>query len=207
MDKSTLLYYMPNYYKDSKVIDAINNANALELTAANKNIESTLNQFFLTTTDTSISRWEKEFGIKSDANKSLQERVNRILAKLRGLGTSTVQTIKNIALSYVDEVDVVENNPNNSFTLDLISNNGFPYILEDLYEIIEEIKPAHLQANYGMTSILNSKLYYGASCIIGQKITVYPWQTKTLQSKAQINISPGVNRGSSTITIYPKGGV
>lgn len=204
MDKATLLYYMPDYYKNSKVIDTINNANALELTKINEKIESALNQFFLTTADNSISRWENEFGIKADATKSLSERRNRILGKLRGLGTSTVQTIKNIALSYVNEVNVVENNSDYSFMLDLINNQGFPYILEDLYETIEEIKPAHLQANYKMTSNTKDTYNIRAFTLCGEEIKVFPYQITTVESSGKVKLALGQTQGAETISVNPK---
>ena len=68
MNKKTLLSYQPDYYKNSKVIDNLNTAFATELTKAQKNIINTFNQFFLLDADTSLSRWEKEFGVAVNKN-------------------------------------------------------------------------------------------------------------------------------------------
>lgn len=149
MDKSTLLSYMPKYYTTSKVIDSINNSNAIELTNFSNNLDSILNQFFIDTATFGLDRWEKEFGIEVNNNLDTEYRRSRIKAKLRGSGTITVKLIENVAKSFENaDLQVIENNANYSFTIKFVSTIGIPPNINDLKAIIEQIKPAHLQVLY-----------------------------------------------------------
>ncbi|WP_051824110.1 putative phage tail protein [Clostridium sulfidigenes] len=152
MDKNTLFSYMPKYYKTSKVLDDLNNANAIELTFFKSKLNDVLNQFFIDSADFSLERWEKELGIDVNNNYNVEYRRSRILSKLRGQGTITVKLIKEVAESYNNGiVDVIEDNPSYSFIIKFISNKGVPPNIDDLKAAIDEIKPAHLAVIYEFT--------------------------------------------------------
>lgn len=152
MDKATLLSYMPGYYRTSKVIDNLNNANALELDGFDKKLDNALNQFFIDTADFTLERWEKEFGIAVNNSYDTEFRRSRIKSKLRGQGTITISLIKNVSESFSNgEVDVIEDNPNYSFTVKFTGTKGVPPNLDDLKAAIEAIKPAHLAVLYTFT--------------------------------------------------------
>lgn len=204
MDKETLLSYQPDYYKNSKVIDNLNTAFATELTKAQKNIINTFNQFFLLDADTSLSRWEKEFGIAVNENLSIDERRKRILGKLRGLGTSTIKQIRSICLSYVEDADVIENNEDYSFTIKLISSVGFKKIIIDLLEILEEIKPAHLRINLQMDSLTNDNLIFKTTMLCGEEIHVFPYQITNIHSKGKLHIALGNTQNAEIISVNPR---
>ena len=203
MDKETLLSYQPDYYKKSKVIDNLNTAFASELTRSQEKIINTLNQFFLLDADTSLNLWEKEFGISINNNISVDERRKRILSKLRGLGTSTIEQIRNICLSYVEEADVIENNSDYSFTVELISSSGFPTWIMDLLEIIEEIKPAHLRINLQMSSLTRDNLLLKSTMLCGEEIHVFPYQITNIQSKGKLHIALGNTQNAEIISVNP----
>lgn len=203
MDKEALLSYQPNYYKNSKVIDNINNAYATELTISQQLIINTLNQFFLLDADTSLSMWEKEFGISINNNLSVDERRKRILSKLRGIGTSTIEQIKNICLSYVEKANVIENNEDYSFTIELISNVGYPTFIMNLLETIEDIKPAHLRLNLKMNSLTNDSLLFKTLMLCGEEIQVFPYQITNIQSKGKLNIALGNTQNAEIISVNP----
>ena len=155
MDKVILLSYMPEYYKASKVIDNLNNANALELDEFDTKLNNVLDQFFIDTSDFTLERWEKEFGIEVNNGYDIEFRRTRIISKLRGQGTITVNLIKNVSESFSNgEVDVIEDNPNYSFTVKFIGVRGIPPNLDDLKTAIENIKPAHLTVLYDFTYTL-----------------------------------------------------
>ena len=204
MDKKTLLSYQPDYYKNSTVIDNLNTAFATELTKAQKNIINTFNQFFLLDADTSLSRWEKEFGIAVNENLSIDERRKRILGKLRGLGTSTIKQIRGICLSYVEDADVIENNEDYSFTIKLISSVGFKKIIIDLLEILEEIKPAHLRINLQMDSLTNDNLIFKTTMLCGEEIHVFPYQITNIHSKGKLYIALGNTQNAEIISVNPR---
>lgn len=203
MDKETLLSYQPSYYKNSKIIKNINNAYSLELTKSQKKIINTLNQFFLLDADTSLDHWEKEFGISINNNLSLDERRKRILSKLRGLGTSTIEQIKSICLSYVEKANVIENNTDYSFTITLISSVGFPTFIMNLLEILEEIKPAHLRCNLKMNSLTNDRLLFRTTMLFGEEVQVFPYQITNISSKGKLNIALGNTQNAEIISVNP----
>lgn len=208
MDKETLLSYMPDYYKNSEIIKNILNSNAVELTKAQEKILNTLNQFFLLDTDTSLSRWEKEFGIITNNTLSIDERRKRILSKLRGLGTSTINVIKNMCLSYVEKANIIENNSDYSFTIELISSVGFPSFIMNLLEMLEEIKPAHLRINLKMISFTNDDLLFKTLMLCGEEIQVFPYQITNIQSKGKLNVALGNTQNAEIISVNPlKGGI
>lgn len=204
MDKETLLSYQPDYYKKSKVIDNLNTAFASELTRSQEKIINTLNQFFLLDADTSLNLWEKEFGISINNNISVDERRKRILSKLRGLGTSTIEQIRNICLSYVEDADVIENNEDYSFTIKLISSVGFKKIIIDLLEILEEIKPAHLRINLQMDSLTNDNLIFKTTMLCGEEIHVFPYQITNIHSKGKLHIALGNTQNAEIISVNPR---
>jgi len=143
---------MPKYYKNSKVIDNLNNSNAIELTAFKDKLDSTLNQFFIDSADFTLERWEKEFGIEVNNTLNINFRRSRIKAKLRGQGTVTIILIKNVAESFSNgQVDVIEDNANYRFIIKFVSVLGIPPNMSDLQKAIEDIKPAHLKALYEFT--------------------------------------------------------
>lgn len=208
MDKSTLLSYQPSYYKDSKVIDNINNSNAIELTKIQEKITNTLNQFFLMDSDTSLDHWEKEFGVLTNTNLSVDERRKRILSKLRGLGTSTIDVIRNMCLSYVEKANVIENNADYSFTIELISSVGFPSFIMNLLEILEEIKPAHLRLNLKMNSLTDDDLFFRTTMLFGEEIQVFPYQITNISSNGKLNIALGNTQNAEIISVKPlQGGI
>ncbi|WP_171785416.1 putative phage tail protein [Clostridium saccharobutylicum] len=178
-----------------------------EIDDINLDIEDLLNQCYVQTATWGLKYWEEELGIVTNTQKTYEERRNKILSKLRGQGTATVQAIKSIAETYADTADVIENNPNYSFLIDLVSNKGFPYAITDLEETIHEIKPAHLQANYKMTSKTNDVFNVRAFMLCGEEIRVFPYQITQIKSTGKINVAIGQTSGAETITILPKGGI
>lgn len=203
MDKETLLYYQPDYYKNSKVIENINTAYAEELTRSQEKIINTLNQFFLLDADITLNIWEKEFAIKTNTNLSIDKRRKMILSKLRGLGTSTIEQIKSICISYVEKANVIENNVDYSFTIELISSVGFPTFIMNLLEILEEIKPAHLRLNLKMNSLTNDELLLKTTMLFGEEVQVFPYQITDITSKGKLNIAMGNTQNAEIISVNP----
>ena len=71
------------------------------------------------------------------------------MAKLSGTGTTTKAMIADTASRYSNgEVEIIEDSPNNKFTVRFVGTIGMPGNMEDLKKTIEEIKPAHLAVEY-----------------------------------------------------------
>lgn len=195
---------VPREIIEIKDIEEIYKSQQVQLDKSEVDIHDLLNQFSVNTCTWGIVLWEKFIGILSDSSKSLEERKARVLAKIRGQGTTTIEAIKNICNAYADNTEVVEHTSEYWFELLLESYNGFLTDIESLYNTITEVKPAHLSVKYKLIATTKSNFYIGATSFTGETITTYPWQETEIESKADIYV-PIVNYSNlETITTYPK---
>ena len=106
------------------------------------------------TTERTIDRKEKIFGVANDDSKSLEDRRSVLLARFRGNGATTEGLVKRVAESFENgNIRVVENTRPYVITIEFVSNNGIPNNLGDFKAALEEIKPAHIEIEYVYTSI------------------------------------------------------
>jgi uncharacterized protein YmfQ (DUF2313 family) len=144
-----MLAYLPRYYETSRVMGSILQAQGTEIDKLGQALDETLAQFFVNTATWGLDTWEKELGLAGYAGKPDDQRRSRIISKLRGMGTTTVSLIKNVAESYVySTVEVTSNTAQYGFAVKFIDTRGVPPNLDDLKAAIEEIKPAHLMVIY-----------------------------------------------------------
>jgi hypothetical protein len=150
LDKETLLAYQPDYYKNSTVMQNINNANANELTLFNNKIATVYNNLYINTADSyTLARYEKELGLTIATNYDLSYRVSRIYSRMLGNGNFTKAFIKTMADGYTNgNVEVTVNSSDYSFTIKFTSVLGIPPNIDDLMDFIEEYKAAHMAVNY-----------------------------------------------------------
>lgn len=195
--------YLPLFISENNEFSAIYDILQSEIDELKIESDDLRKQFFIPTATWGISIWENLTGVITDTTKSIEERRANVLAKLRGLGTSTVEVIKQIAQSFVKEAEVIEHNSEYCFEIDLFSHNGFPYELNGLYTSIEEIKPAHLGVKYKLISITNSSIYFAIMSVSGEDTTIYPWTNTLLESKGKIDITTVQPTGLEDTTVYP----
>lgn len=143
-----LIDKLPSFYKQSDSVIDIQESLEKERCILEENIKKLINDLFVITSE-NIERWEKLVGIKSDVSKTLEFRKTNVIARIRGKGTTTIDLIKNVSISYSNgEVDVIEDNENYKFIVRFVGQKGIPTNLNDLKNAIEEIKPAHLEVEY-----------------------------------------------------------
>lgn len=142
--------YIPAYLVEAQSYKVILEAEGSELDNIETNLADVLQQLYVeTATEEGLTRWEEFVGLSSYAGKPLDQRRSRIISKLRGMGTVTVQLIQNVAESYVyGHVAVTEHPETYSFTIKFVDDLGVPPNLQDLKDAIEEIKPTHLAIVY-----------------------------------------------------------
>lgn len=146
MDLITLL---PDYYKNNLTMEALQNILSADINALIGGLDGTIDQCFVNTATSILSRYEEIYGIQVDVSKSNEFRRERIRAKIRGTGTVTKQMIIDTAASYSNgEVEVIEEPGNYSFKIRFIGTLGIPGNMADLTLTIEEIKPAHLSYTF-----------------------------------------------------------
>lgn len=147
-----LLSYLPTYYRTSRVMTGIQGALGTELGKLWRALDEILAQVFVRTATWGLDRWEQELGIQTDPSRPIDYRRSMVLAKLRGVGTSTVALIQSVASSFSGgECDVIEYPAEYRFVVKFIGTRGIPPNLGDLTEAIEDVKPAHLAFSYAYT--------------------------------------------------------
>ena len=148
MDLSSVL---PEYYDENVTMQELQRI----LSEVSENLETVLKR---TSNDTfwskasgneMLSRYEKMFGLSSDADKSDRYRRERIAARVAGAGTATASLIRHIAESYTNAaVELQEKFPMYTVIVRFVSTSGIPGNISDIKASIEEAIPAHLKVLY-----------------------------------------------------------
>jgi uncharacterized protein YmfQ (DUF2313 family) len=144
-----LMKYLPEYYQDvpeMEQLQASAGAQCGELAYAMADSDA---QKTLESATWSLSRWERMLALTSDTGKSYATRREMIKAKLRGSGTTTPEMIRRTASAFSGgDVEVVEVPGAYSFEVRFVGTLGIPANMAGLIQIMEEIKPAHLDYSF-----------------------------------------------------------
>ncbi len=147
-----LINLLPDYYRGNKTMEELQSILSSDINSLVNNFDVTINQCFVNTATSLLSRYEKIHGIQVDVSRSDEFRRERIRAKIRGTGTVTKKMIEDVAKSYSNgEVNVIEEPATNSFRIKFVGSRGIPANIADLTLTIEEIKPAHLSFTFEYT--------------------------------------------------------
>lgn len=108
--------------------------------------EFTLAQLFPgTASGWGLELWERAYGLSPEAGQTEAQRRAKILAKIKGTGTSTLKQLQDIAACFSPgPVEVTEQSGENRFTVCFVGTIGEIEGKESLTAIINERKPAHL---------------------------------------------------------------
>ena len=150
--ETDLLEYLPSFYHNSDVIKSFMESNSIEVDTLKAYIEDLIKNLYIKTATWGLDLFEEELGLVTDKSISYEERRERILAKKRGNGTTTKAMIKNTAEAFSGgEVEVIENFNDYSFVVKFVGVKGIPKNLTLFKNMIEEIKPAHLNYELAFT--------------------------------------------------------
>jgi len=140
---------LPPYYDDNKTMKELQSILSADVNSLASGLSETIDQCFVNTATSLLSRYEKIYGLNVDVSKSNEFRRERIRAKIRGTGTVTKQMVIDTARSYSNgEVEVIEDPSNYSFAIKFVGTFGIPANMADLTLTIEEIKPAQLSFTF-----------------------------------------------------------
>lgn len=110
-----------------------------------------LNQLQVCTASWGLSFWEQIYGIPVDVSKPEQERREVLYSKMRAIGSVTPEMIRSIVAAFSQGEPTVTEFPGEyRFTVFVAQTLDRPTYLRGLHVAIEEMKPAHLQAGYGV---------------------------------------------------------
>ena len=141
-----LMLRLPECYQNSVQVRELERILGNMTGGAADAVEETLDQLFPQTAyGWGLRLWEEAYGIPVDLSRPLEFRRTRVISKLRGQGTSTVEMIQSVAESFTNgRAEIVEHNDEFYFVVRFVSQYGVPPNIEDLQAAINEIKPAHL---------------------------------------------------------------
>lgn len=143
-----LIDKLPYFYEECPVTNTIQDGLGSEANNLYEKVEDTKKQLYVSSATWGLELWEKFAGVKNTSG-SLQDRRLKVIAKLTAKRTTTLQVMKELCKSYVEDIEVVEIAREYKILLNLIekSETDLPktYDLNGLDSAIWEIKPAHLQ--------------------------------------------------------------
>lgn len=147
-----LMDLLSSYYDKNNTMVELQGILSTRINTLADNLNETVDQCFVETATSLLSRYEQIYGLSIDVSKSNTFRRERIKAKIKGVGTVTRQMIVDVAKSYSNgEVEIIEDNANYSFKVKFVGTRGVPANISDLILTIEEIKPAHLSFTFEYT--------------------------------------------------------
>lgn len=149
LGKPDLMKYLPDYYQGVLEMEQLQENNAVECGRLAYSIEDCALQTNVESATWGLSRWENVLALTTDPTKSYATRRELIKAKLRGSGTTTPEMIRRTASAFSGgDVQIVEVPGEYSFEVRFVGTLGIPANMAGLIQMIEEIKPAHLQYKF-----------------------------------------------------------
>lgn len=150
--ETDLLEYLPSFYHNSDIVKSFMESNSIEVDILKAYIDDLVKNLYVKTATWGLDLFEEELGLVTDKSVDYEERRERILAKKRGSGTTTKAMIKNTAEAFSGgEVEVIEKFNEYSFIVKFVGVRGIPKNLALFKQMIEEIKPAHLNYELAFT--------------------------------------------------------
>lgn len=144
-----LSQYLPPYLMQTKTFSSLIFSEQIEVSGIENAVRDIINQCFVETATWGLDNWESFVGIQTDTSKNIDDRRACVLSKLRGYSTITVNLIQTVASSFSNgQVEVIEHPSIYSFEVKFIGTIGIPPNMSDLQNIINQIKPAHLEVTY-----------------------------------------------------------
>lgn len=155
---------LPALYRQTSEDTELQRVLTLMLEQAERDKDFTLEQLFPSTTSGwGLELWERAWGIPVDRTLSDQRRRDRILAKVKGTGTTTLEVIRAIAQSFSSyPAEVTEESAMYKFVVWYLGTIGEVEHKQVLIDIINELKPAHLQWEIKYRQEQDSNLFVGA---------------------------------------------
>lgn len=132
--------------KESEVFKEIQRVQNSELVLADKSMSELDDQLSIDTATWALELYELELGIKTDTNKPLNERRAVIKSRWRGTGKLDNKVIEEVIDSFTNGDVSVDFDGN--IIINFNGLYGIPGNMEDVFQAVEEVKPAHLAVVY-----------------------------------------------------------
>lgn len=175
-----------DYYQESKVFHAIQNSQALEYDRIyTDNAELDLQLSPLTAT-WGLFYWEISLGIPPNPTGDYELRRPLVLSRLINEKNVGVDTLKDIAANYGENVDITIDHTTS--TVIITFYKGIPPFIEEFKEVLENIIHAHFGIDYRFTYKSLGFLYVGTRATLAPVIITHPYTrgSYSTQSKTKV---------------------
>lgn len=142
--------------------------------------DAAIAQLFPSTADSlGLELWERAYGIPIQTGQSLQQRRARVLAKVKGTGTTTVERVQGMAQAYWPDCRVEEITEEYLLRIVIVMRGdqvGYIPYLSDFWSAINELKPAHLAAELAWMSLgaVTIRTAWGYAIYTARRCGTYP---------------------------------
>jgi len=143
--KERMLSYLPPYYGESRVMNAILEAQGEEIDKLNYALDEVLKQFFVLTATWGLGLWEEQHGLPVNEDLDYQARRQQVLAKKRGGRSSLTKVLQAVEPT----ITLAWGRVILPFA---IESNEDIYDFGPLIVILERCKPAHLGYSFRLLS-------------------------------------------------------
>ena len=154
---------LPRHYGRSPQDTELQRVLELMVAQAEADKDFTLEQLFPSTASGwGLTLWEEAYGLRREAGRTERQRRARVLAKIKGVSTTTVERVQGIAQVFSSSrVEVEERSAESRFIIWYVETIGEIENKEDLVAIINELKPAHLAWSIKYRETFRTQGYVG----------------------------------------------
>ena len=177
-EKVDISKYLPEFVRGDPVLGQTLAIESKEHERQRLEIRDLLAQAFIDTATWGLGDWERILDLKPDADDTYEQRRNRVLLKLNGRQTSTVDFMRRLAKRYCTDDTVVSIDEHNSEYAFDVRLEGELLDKPGLKEAIETYKPAHLGCYIKEIIALIEHLQMESDFLgnaIADTIEFYPW--------------------------------
>lgn len=156
--KMQLIDLLPEYYKGSTEVRAIQDALNEATTKLREDVDSFLAQLDLNTATWSLPLWEKAVGLPSNPAMPLRDRRNMVSGRLVGTAPATPEHLQGLASSLAKcPATVIEYPDEYRIVIKFDNEIGGLLYLGPLTDALKACLPAHIQFSYDFRYILWSE--------------------------------------------------
>lgn len=125
-----------------------------------REIAETLKQCFVETATWGLDYWEDMLFLPRGTGKTYDERRSIIYTRMRATRTTTVEVVKELASAFFspENVTVTEHNSNYSFNIEFENIEVDTVKLQDVIDVLEIYKPAHLNYDFTFSAKTNVQI-------------------------------------------------
>jgi len=135
--KDRMMSYLPPYYRESRVMNAVMEARGKEIDRYNDALNEILDQFYISTATWGLSYYEEKYGLPVNENSNVQTRRQFVLAKKRSGRSSLIKMLQAVEPT----ITFIGGKLRLPFT---IYSDDDIYNFSPLIVLLERYKPAHL---------------------------------------------------------------